>query len=120
MAIVSLRKASAQQGFKTTRTTLIRVLQTGELDGYLRSGPATCLDTAPRGRPTLKQHVQAHTKCRGNSPLWGADFESWLQGNRNWTDVANSYLGPPQWGLPPCTELQWATLRNVIELAEDQ
>ena len=25
----------------------------------------------------------------------------------------------PQWGPPPWTELQWATLRNVIELAQD-
>ena len=24
-----------------------------------------------------------------------------------------------QWGPPPWTELQWATLRNVIELAQD-
>ena len=24
-----------------------------------------------------------------------------------------------QWGPPPWTELQWVTLRNVIELAED-
>jgi len=33
--------------------------------------------------------------------------------------VANSYLDLPQWGPPPWTELQWVTLRNVIELAED-
>ena len=24
-----------------------------------------------------------------------------------------------QWGPPPWTELQWVTLRNVIELAQD-
>jgi len=34
--------------------------------------------------------------------------------------VANSYLDLLQWGPPPWTELQWVTLRNVIELAEGQ
>ena len=120
MAIVNLRQASAHLGFRTT-TTLRRLLQAGELSAYLRSGPdlrATYLDMAPNGRPTLRQHVQAHTDCRWNSPLWGADYESWPKPNGNWTDVANSYLDLPQWGPPPWTELQWATLRNVIELAQ--
>ena len=58
--------------------------------------------------------------CRGNSPLWGADYESWPKGSRNWTDVANEYLDLPQWGPPPWTELQWVTLWNVIELTEDR
>ena len=35
---------------------------------------------------------------------------------RDGAHVANSYLDLPQWGPPPWTELQWATLRNVIEL----
>ena len=121
MAIVNLHQASAHLGFKTTRM-LRRLLQAGELSAYVRSGPdlrATYLDVAPKGRPMLRQHVQAHTECRGNSPLWGVDYESCPKGNRNRTDVANSYLGLPQWGPPPWTELQWATLRNVIELAEE-
>ena len=29
-----------------------------------------------------------------------------------------SYLDLAQWGVPPWNELQWITLRNVIELAE--
>ena len=121
MAIVNMRQASAQLGFRTT-TTLRRLLQAVELSAYVRSGPdlrATYLDMAPKGRPTLRQHVQAHTECCGNSPLWGADYENWPQGNRHWTEVANGYLDLPQWGPPPWTELQWVTLRNVIELAED-
>ena len=90
----------------------------------LRLGPdlrATYLDLVPKqkGRPALRQHVQAHASCRGNSPLCDADYESWLKGDRNWNDVPNGYLDLPQWGPPPCTELQWVTLRNVIELAED-
>jgi len=121
MAIVNRRQASAHLGFRTT-TTLRRLLQAGELSAYVRSGPdlrATYLDVAPKGRPTLKQHVQAHTSCSGNSPLWGADYESWPKPSGNWTDVANSYLDLPQWGPPPWTELQWVTLRNVIELDEE-
>ena len=34
-----------------------------------------------RGLP--RQHVQAHMECRGSSPLWGADYEGWPQGNRH-------------------------------------
>ena len=121
MAIVNLRQASAHFGFRTT-TTLRRLLQAGELSAYVRSGPdlrATYLDTALKRRPMLRQHVQANLSWRGNSPLWGADYESWPKPNRNWTDVANSYLGLTQWGPPPWTELQWVTLRNVIALTED-
>ena len=29
------------------------------------------------------------------------------------------YLDLTQWGPPPWTELQWETLRNVIELTDD-
>ena len=102
MAIVNLRQASAHLGFRTT-TTLRRLLQAGELSAYVRSGPvlrATYLDVAPKGRPTLSQHVQAHTSCRGNSPLWGADYESWPKPSGNWTEVANSYQlsGPAAMG----------------------
>ena len=64
-------------------------------------------------------NVRAHTECRGNSPLWGADYESWPKATGDWTDVANGYLDLPQWGPLPWTELQWATLRNVIELAQE-
>ena len=60
--------------------------------------------------PSLREHVQKHTACRFDSPLWKAP---------PWTDVANSYLDLPQWGPPPWTELQWVMLRNVIELAEN-
>ena len=52
MAIVNLRQASANLGFRTT-TTLRRLLQAGELSAYVRSGPdlrATYLDMAPKGR----------------------------------------------------------------------
>ena len=116
MAIVNLRQASACLGFRATM--LRRLLQAGELSAYLRSGPdlrATYLDLAPKGRPTLQQHFQAHMSCRGNSPLWGADYGNWPNGSRNWTYVANSYLDLPQWD-PPWTELQWVMLRNVIGL----
>ena len=43
-----------------------------------------------RGLP--RQHVQAHTECRGSSPLWGADYEGLAAGQSAWTGVANGYL----------------------------
>ena len=57
-------------------------------------------------------HLQEkiHSPCRFDSPLWQAP---------SWTEVANGYLDLTQWGPPPWTELQWVTLRNVIELAQD-
>ena len=119
MAIVNLRQASAHLGFRTT-ITLRRLLQAGEQSVFVPSGPdlrATYLDVTPKGWPTLRQYVQGHTACRGNSPLWGADYESWPKADRNWTDLANSYLDLSQWGPPPWTELQWVKLRNVIGLA---
>ena len=85
MAIVNLRQASAYLGFRTT-TTLRRLLQVGELSTYVRSVSdlrTTYLDVAPKGRPALRQHIQAHTSCRGHSPLWGVDCESWLKESRN-------------------------------------
>ena len=121
MTVLNLSNASAHLGFKSC-VTLRRLHRKGQLDDYRRVGPdkrAIYLETDPYGLPSLREHVQAHTSCRGNSPLWGADYKSWPKGSRNWTDVANSYLDLPQWGPPPWTELQWVTLRNVIELAEE-
>ena len=57
---------------------------------------------APKHRPTLREYVQAYTERRGNSPLWGADYESWPNGDRHWTDFANGHLHLPQCGPPPC------------------
>ena len=89
MAIVNFRQASANLGFRRA-PTLRRLLQAGELSAYVRSRPdlrATYLDVAPKCRPTLRQHVRAHTACRGNSPLWGADYESWPKGSRMFNDA---------------------------------
>ena len=49
----------------------------------------------------------------------GCGLRELAEAEWDWTDVANSYLDLPQWGPPPWTELQWVTLRNVIELAEE-
>ena len=58
-------------------------------------------------------------ECRGSSPLWGADYEGWPQGSRHGLLSTNGYLDLPQWGPSTWMELQWVTLRNVIELAEE-
>ena len=77
MAIVNMRQASAQLGFKTT-TTLRRLLREGELDAYKRSGPdlrATYLETAPKGLPTLlsmfspARNAEAIHRCGVHAPL---------------------------------------------------
>ena len=97
MAIVNLRQASVHLGFRTT-TTLRRLLQACELSAYLLSGPdlrAIYLDVPSKGRPTMTQYVQSHAECRGSSPLWGADYENWPQGNRHWTEVANERVSGP-------------------------
>ena len=47
------------------------------------------------------------------------DYIDWLETlpcNRK-PQKLNAWIG--EWGPPPWTELQWVTLRNVIELAEE-
>ena len=112
MTVLNLNNASAHLGFQSC-VTLRRLHRKGQLDDYRRVGPdkrAIYLETDPYGMPCLREHVQKHTACRFDSPLWQAP---------SWTEVANGYLDLTQWGPPPWTELQWVTLRNVIELAED-
>ena len=104
--------ASSHLGFKSC-VTLRRLHRKGQLDDYLRVGPdkrAIYLETDPYGLPSLREHVQKHTACRFDSSLWQV---------QSWTDVANGYLDLAKWGAPPWNELQWRTLRNVIELAEN-
>ena len=111
MTVLNLNNASAHLGFKSC-VTLRRLHRKGQLDDYRRVGPdkrAIYLETDPYGLPSLREHVQKHTACRFDSPLWQAP---------SWTEVANGYLDLPQWGPPPWSELQWITLRNVIELAD--
>ena len=71
------------------------------------------------GRLCVQHVLETHGSAGLNSPLWGADYESWPKPSGNWTEVANGYLDLTQWGPPPWSEIQWVTLRNVIELAEE-
>ena len=112
MTVFNLNNASAHLGFKSC-VTLWWLHRKGQLDDYLLVGPdkrAIYLETDPYGLPSLREHVQKHTACRFDSSLWQV---------QSWTDVANGYLDLAQWGAPPRDELQWRTLRNVIELAEN-
>ena len=113
MTVLNLNNASAHLGFKSC-VTLRRLHRKGQPDDDLRVGPdksAIYLETDSYGLPSLREHVQKHTACRFDSPLWQA---------RLWTDVANGYLDLAEWRPPPWNELQWVTLSNVIEMAEDQ
>ena len=112
MTVFNFADASEHLGFKSC-VTLRRLHRKGLLNAYQTFGPdrrSIYLETDPDGLPSLREHVQSHTKWRHDSPLWQTP---------SWSEVANEYLDLPQWGPPPWTELQWATLRNVIELAEE-
>ena len=113
MTVLNLNNASAHPLVQVVRD-VAAIAPQGALDDYRRVGSenrAIDLETDPYGLPSLRQHVQKHTACWFDSPLWQAP---------SWTEVANGYLDLTQWGPPPWTELQWVTLRNVIELAEDR
>ena len=113
MSILSLNNASAHPGFKSF-VTLRRLHRKGQLDDYLRVGPdkrAINLKSDPYGFLPFREHVQKHTSCRFDSPLWQAPTS---------TDVANGDLDLTQWGPPPWTELQWVMLRNVIEMSVEE
>ena len=116
MAILNLTQAGRELGFKTAEP-LRRMLKHGVLSDYLRAGPdarAKYLETHPRGLPTLKQQVQAHTQCHFSSPLWRHNLPA-----NDWSTRANEYLDHSRWSSPPWTREQWITLRNVIEMAVD-
>ena len=50
-------------------------------DAWVLLSPTDVGHLKVRGLP--RQHVQAHMERRGSSPLWGADYEGWPQGNRH-------------------------------------
>ena len=117
--IVNLSEAQKQLGFKTPYT-LRKAVTDGRLDDYLRVGPdrrCTYLELTPPGMPTLRERIQGHTAFHGNSPLWNKDDPG---PSGHWSERANEYLDPSRWPSPPWTRDQWITLRNVIEMAEDQ
>ena len=92
MTVLNLNNVSAHLVFKSC-VMLRRLHRKGQLDAYWRVGPdkrAIYLETDPHWLPSLRKHVQKHTACRFDSPLRQA---------------------------PPWTELQWVTLRNVIEIS---
>ena len=131
--IVNITRASELLGFRS-RSRLQRLIKAGLLDGYLREGGgrSTLLETDPPGLPSLREMVRANTRVRYDSPLWkmGSDdlsdeamdaaiapINRWIESRDAWTKRANAYLDCSCWGPPPWTALQWATLRNVIEMA---
>jgi len=133
--IVNITRASELFGFRS-RSRLQRLINAGLLEGYLREvgGRPTLLQTDPPVLPSLRETVRANTRVRYDSPLWqmGSDHLSdegmdaamapinrWIESRDGWTERANAYLDCSCWGPPPWTALQWATLRNVIELARE-
>ena len=90
MTVFNFADASEHHGFKLC-VTLQRLHRKGLLDAYQTFGPdrrSIDLETDPDGLPSLREHVQNHTKLRHDSPLWQA---------QSWTDVANGYVDLAQW-----------------------
>ena len=127
--IVNITRASELFGFRS-RSRLQRLIKAGLLEGYLREGGgrSTLLETDPPGLPSLRETVRANTRVRYDSPLWqmGSDdlsdeamapINRWIESRDGWMERANAYLDCSCWGPPPWSALQWATLRNVIEMA---
>ena len=118
MAILNLNQVAELLGFKSP-ASVRRLLKRGVLDDYRRPGPdarSTYLETEPEGLPTLKQQIQGHTECHFNSPLWRRDPEP---SEAAWAATCNSYLDLECWGPPPWSHDEWATLRVVLEVANE-
>ena len=137
MTVVNLREAQQILGFKTP-FTLRKAIKDGHLGAYLRSGPDRCciyLELTPAGLPTLREQIQRHVACHGNSPLWNRDSESTvsdealdeamgpinecIEGREDWIERAAAFIVPSCWGPPPWSPEEWRNLRAIIQLAED-
>ena len=136
MTVLNLNNASAHLGFKSC-VTLRRLHRKGQLEDYRRVGPdkrAVYLETDPYGLPSLREHVQAHTECRGNSPLWReqsalseealdeakAPMNERIESREadSWEARAAAFIDPSCWSAPPWSAQQWRNLRAIIQLAE--
>ena len=105
MTVFNFADASEHLGFKSC-VTLRRLHRKGLLDAYQTFSPdrpSIYLETDPDGLPSLREHVQSHTKWRHDSPLWQTP---------SWSEVANEYLDLPQWAHhrgPSCSGRRCAT-----------
>lgn len=145
---LTITEASAHLGYKS-RTVLHRLHRAGLLRDYERghNGRSVLFETHPEGRATLRQHVQALTQLRIDSPLAKpepaapealdglsdeelgrhcdavmAGLDALAEPAPNWAAIAaiaNGFLQPSAWGPPPWSPDQWATLGMVLSLAEE-
>ena len=118
--ILNISEAALHLGFKS-RTPLQRLLGDGLLEDYRAGhrGRAVLLETAPDGRPTLRERVQALTQHRIGSPLWDAPP---VEAGPDWQRIAtklNRYLGGGRWPAPPWSADQAATVAMCLSLAQE-
>lgn len=132
MTVLNLSNASSHLGFKSC-VTLRRLHRKGQLEDYRRDGPdkrALYLETEPYGLPSLRKHVQKHTACRFDSPLWREqsalneealdEANEWIENREadSWEARAAAFIDPSCWSAPPWTAQEWRNLRAIIQLAE--
>ncbi len=118
--LCTLTQASEALGF-ASKTSIKRLVKAGRLKQYLREkrGRAQMIETEPEGLPPLRDALRELTVARVGSPLW-APAEAPAQPALDWdqlAEVANAFLDLRQWGAPPWSGSQWATLLGCAELA---
>ena len=97
---------------------IYKLLNDGLLDAYVaeRRRRGTVLESAPSGRPPLRDHVAALLELKWNSPLAQRQAPA-----PDWPRIAeqfNAYLGP-EWPAPPWSGGQAATVAMCLRLAEE-
>jgi hypothetical protein len=110
MATVSVLEASRRLGYRS-RSTLLRLIQSGQLSEFIRESPTGALHLEIEGlRERVKQLVQFRPNSVAHQP----------QGPPSWPEIAslaNSYLDIEAWGPPPWDGDRWATLAVVLDMA---
>ena len=110
MATAGVLEASRRLGYRS-RSTLLRLIQSGQLADFIRESPTGALQLELEG---LRERVQQLVQFRPNSVAHQP------QGPPSWPEIAslaNSYLDCDAWPGPPWTADQWATLGLILEMA---
>ena len=119
---LTIAEAAAHCGYKS-RTMIYRLLSDGLLQDYVvgKNGRSTILESAPRGRASLREHVAACLQLRWDSPLNQRRAPTDASG-ADWPALAasvNEFLGA-DWPAPPWSGDQLNTVAMCLALAHDQ
>ena len=114
--LLNIKQVSERLGYRS-RSVVQRLVRDGMLDAYLRGtrGRAILLEWAPPDLPDLRTAVQGMVTVRVGSPL----LKKAPRSDQRWAllaEIGNDMLRLRQWGAPPWSGPQWATLMGVVEL----